>query len=97
LEKQPLFDASGRSITFAEFSQKVELVWSRLPVTKHIDVRPIATKVAEDEGSVTAVITWQDGDEQKEIKSLFRLLPSPYYGWDVVQTSLLDDMLSVLN
>ena len=96
LEKQPLFDASGRPIIFAEFSQKLEVVWSRLPVTKHIEVRPIATKVVQDGRSVTAVVTWHDGDEQKEMESVFHLQPSPYSGWDVVQTSLLDDLLSMM-
>ena len=97
LEKQPLFDASGRPISVVELAQKLEMLWSRLPVTKHIDIRPITTRVAEDEGSVTTVVTWQDGDEQKKIESAFHLQPSPYYGWDVVQTTLLDDLFAVLS
>ncbi|GMQ77870.1 MAG: hypothetical protein BMS9Abin02_0361 [Anaerolineae bacterium] len=95
LEKQLLFDTAGRPITAAEFSQKLEAVWSRLPVSNHIDVKPIETQVGEDEGSLTAVITWQCDDEQKEIESQFRLQPSLYGGWDVVQTSLLDDLLMI--
>jgi hypothetical protein len=45
----------------------------------------------------TAVITWRIGNEQKQVESFFRLQPSPYSGWYVVQTSLLDDLLTVLN
>ncbi|GJM40480.1 MAG: hypothetical protein DHS20C20_07620 [Ardenticatenaceae bacterium] len=59
-------------------------------------MEPITTQVADDEGTVTAVVTWQLGDEQKQVESFFRLQPSPYYGWDVVQTPLLDDLLTAL-
>lgn len=97
LDKQPLFDVAGEPMTVAKFARKVEAVWARMPATNRIDVRPIVTQVAEDEGQVTAVITWSLGNEQKQIESFFRLQPSPYSGWDVVQTSLLDDLLTVLN
>jgi hypothetical protein len=43
--------------------------------------------------NVTAVISWHDSQERKEVESFFRLQPSPYYGWDVVQTWLLDQLL----
>jgi hypothetical protein len=95
LEKQPLFDMAGEPMTAAAFTQKMEAVWARMPATKRVDVKPIATQVEEDEGRVTAVITWRDGDQQKQIESFFRLQPSPYTGWDVVQTSLLDDLLAL--
>ncbi len=39
----------------------------------------------------------QSGNEQKRVESFFRLQPSPYFGWDVVQTSLLEDLLAVLS
>ena len=97
LEKQPLFDESGRPISVTEFRHKVEAVWEQLPVTKHVDVKPIAMQVAEDEGSVTAVISWHNDEEQNEVESFFRLQPSPYTGWDVVQTTLLDDLLIFLS
>lgn len=96
LDKQPLFDVAGEPITLAEFAQKVEAVWARMPATNKIDVRPIVTQVAEDEGQVTAVITWWLGNQQKQVESFFCLQPSPYFGWDVVQTSLLDDLLTIL-
>ena len=97
LEKQPLFDAAGEPIALADFVQKLEAVWTRLPATKRVDVSPITTQMTEDEATVTAVITWHEGDEQKEVESYFRLQPSPYDSWDVVQTSLLDDLLIMLS
>ncbi len=96
LDKQPLFDMTGAPMTLAEFTEKVEAVWARMPATNRVDVRPIATQVTEDEGQVTAVITWRISDEQKQVESFFRLQPSPYTGWDVVQTSLLDDLLTAV-
>ena len=97
LEKQLLFDVTGQPITLAEFMQKVDVVWARMPATNRIDVRPVVTQVTEDDGQVTAVIIWPLGNKQKQVESFFRLQPSPYYGWDVVQTSLLDDLLTVLD
>lgn len=94
LEKQPLFDLAGEPVSHAWFVEKIERVWSYLPVTKGVDVKPIVTWVVEDEGMVTAVITWRVNDEQQQVESQFRLQPSPFGGWDVVQTSLLDDLLA---
>jgi hypothetical protein len=54
-----------------------------------------ATTVTENEGSVTAVFTWRM-DKWQQVTSTFRLQPSLYGGWDVVQTSLLDDLLALL-
>lgn len=96
LEKQPLYSSQGTPISLAEFTQKLEMVWARLPVASRAFVEPITTQVADDEGTVTAVVTWQMGEEEKQIESFFRLQPSPYFGWDVVHTSLLDDLLTVL-
>lgn len=96
LEKQPLYSSQGASISLAEFAQKLERVWARLPVESRAFVEPITTQVADDEGIVTAVVTYQLGDEQQQVESFFRLQPSPYFGWDVVHTSLLDDLLAVL-
>lgn len=96
LEKQPLFDVTGEPISYAQFVGKIETVWSSLPVTKGVDIKPIATRVIEDEGTVTAVITWAEDEKQKQVESDFRLHPSPYGGWDVVQTSLLDNLLAAL-
>ncbi|HRQ40118.1 MAG TPA: hypothetical protein PLD25_19585 [Chloroflexota bacterium] len=96
LEKQPLFDSQGDPTALAQFAQKLEMIWARLPAKERAFVEPITTQVADDEGVVTAVITYPLGNEQKQIESFFRLQPSPYFGWDVVQTSLLDDLLTVL-
>lgn len=58
--------------------------------------RPLSTEIGEEEANVTAIITWQQDDEPKEIEATFRLQPSPYYSWDIVQTSFLDMVLSTL-
>jgi hypothetical protein len=94
LEKQPLFDMIGEPVSYAWFVEKIEVVWSYLPPTKGVDVQPIVTQVVEDEGTVTAVIIWTEDEKQKQVESFFRLQPSPYGGWDIVQTSLLDDLLT---
>lgn len=96
-DNQPLLDEAGRPISANEFMQKVEAVWARQPATNQVGVDPLQTQVAEDEGSVRAVIRWQNGAQQKEVTSSFRLQPSAHFGWDVVQTTLLDDLLSVLS
>ena len=95
LEKQPFFDAAGEPMTAAEFGQKVQAVWAQMPARTRVDVSPITTQVAKNEGEVTAVITWHIGDEKKQVESFFRLQPSPYFGWAVVQTTLLDDLLAL--
>jgi hypothetical protein len=96
LEKQPLFNSQGETISLDEFVQKIKKVWERLPIGTGASVHPITTQLADDEATVTAVVTWQLHNEPKQVKSFFRLQPSPYFGWDVVQTSLLDDLLAVL-
>jgi hypothetical protein len=96
LDKQPLFDMEENPLTLAQFMEKVEAVWARMPAANRIDIQPTATQVAENEATVTAVITWPTNKGQKQVEAFFRLQPSPYSGWDVVQTSLLDVLLSAL-
>jgi hypothetical protein len=96
LENQPLFDGASEPITSAEFVKKMETVWALLPAASRADVQPVTVQVKENEGIVTAVITWRQNEQQKQVESFFRLQPSPYSGWDVVQTSLLDDLLTAL-
>lgn len=97
LEPQQLYDGDGEPIALSEFVEKLEEVWARLPDDKvNSDFRPLSTEIGEDEATVTAVITWQQDDAQKEIEVTFRLQPSPYFGWDIVQTSLLDMLLTAL-
>lgn len=95
LDKQPLFDGDGTPLSLAQFMQKVERVWAHLPGRCHADLNFIATQVEEEEAEVTAVITWHMNNTQKQVESFFRLQVSPYFGWDVVQTSLLDDLLAL--
>jgi hypothetical protein len=96
LAKQPLFSAQGEAITAEQFQQKIEAVWERLPSTNRFTMKPITVQVEEDEAKVWAIIAWNDQVQQTKgrVESYFRLQPSPYTGWDVVQTSLLDDLLS---
>jgi hypothetical protein len=96
LAKQPLFNAQGEPITTAQFQQTIEAVWERLPPTNRFTVRPITVQVEGDEAKVWAFIAWDDeGQKTKgQVESYFRLQPSPFTGWDVVQTSLLHDLLS---
>lgn len=94
-DKQPLFDVAGEPITAVHFRNQIEKVWEHLPVTNKFSVEPIVVQVEGDEGMVTAVITWHTNEDEPigQVESYFRLQPSPYTGWDVVQTSLLDDLL----
>jgi hypothetical protein len=96
LANQPLFNMQGEPITAAQFQQRIETVWERLPPTNRFTMEPITTQVEGDKGEVWALITWNDEAQQTQgqVESYFRLQPSPYTGWDVVQTSLLDDLLS---
>jgi hypothetical protein len=96
LAKQPLFNAQGEPITAAQFQQTIEAVWEHLPPTNRVTVKPITVQVEGDEARVCAVIAWNDAAQKSngQVEAHFRLQPSPYTGWDVVQTSLLDDLLS---
>jgi hypothetical protein len=95
LAKQPLFNAQGEPITAPQFQQKIEAVWERLPPTNRVEIKPIVTQVEGDEAKVWAIVSWNDEVQKSkgQVESYFRLQPSPYTGWDVVQTSLLDDLL----
>ena len=95
LAKQPLFNVQGEPITAPQFQQKIEAVWERLPPTNRVEIKPIVTQVEGDEAKVWAIVSWNDEVQKSkgQVESYFRLQPSPYTGWDVVQTSLLDDLL----
>ena len=94
LAKQPLFNAQGEPIPAAQFQQAIEAVWEHLPPTNLVRTKPITVQVAGDEAEVWAIVAWEyEAQETKgQVESYFRLRPSPYTGWDVVQTSLLDDL-----
>jgi hypothetical protein len=96
LAKQPLFNAQGEPITAEQFQQRIEAVWERLPPTNRVTVKPITVQVEGDEAKVCAVVAWNDAAQKSkgQVEAYFRLQPSPYTGWDVVQTTLLDDLLS---
>jgi hypothetical protein len=95
LANQPLFNAQGEPATAEQFQRLIEAVWERLPPTNRVRMKPITTQVDGDEAEVRALVTWDDEAQNTkgQVESHFRLQPSPYTGWDVVQTSLLDDLL----
>jgi hypothetical protein len=97
LDDQPLFDADGEPMTTAQFWQKIEAIWERFPGTRLSSVEPITTEVEEGKATVTAIVTWHtdNPDSERQVQSFFRLQLSPFDAWDVVQTSLLDDVLSI--
>lgn len=94
LDKQPLFNMAGEPITAVHFRHQIEAVWKLLPATNRFSVAPITVQADKEEGTVSAVISWRNDHEETvgQVESFFRLQPSPYTGWDVVQTSLLDDL-----
>jgi hypothetical protein len=96
LAKQPLFNAQGELITATQFQQTIEAIWEHLPPTNRVTTKPITTQVEGDKAEVWAIIAWDDKRQKTkgQVESYFRLQPSPYTGWDVVQTSLLDDLLA---
>lgn len=93
-DKQPLFDMQGEPITAVKFRQQIEAVWKLFPPTNHFSIEPINVQVEGDEGEITAVISWRydEPETARQVESFFRLQPSPYTGWDVVQTSLLQEL-----
>lgn len=95
LAKQPLFNKHAEPITADQFQQAIEVVWAKLPPTNQVTVEPITIQIEENEAKIWAFVRWNDTAQkfQGQVKSYFRLQPSPYTGWDVVQTSLLDDLL----
>jgi hypothetical protein len=96
-DKQPLFDMQGEPITAVQFCQQIEKVWQYLPVTNKFSLEPISVQVEGEEGTVTAVITWYNEAQEScgQVESSFRLQHSPYTGWEIVQTSVLDDLLQL--
>lgn len=98
LDKQPLFDMQGEPVTAVQFRQQIEQVWQYLPATNRYATETMTVRVEGEEGWVTAVVSWRndEGEIVGQVESFFRLQISPYTGWDVVQTSLLDDLLAIL-
>lgn len=97
LKKQPLFDENGAPLAFADFATKLEAVWTHLPEMEHVEVIPSKIEVAGATAIVVASIAWTADSELQQIDAFFRLQPSPYGGWDVVHTSLLDDLLALVS
>lgn len=94
LEQQPFYDRAGHPLSDTEFIQQVKDVWSQIPPASHRpNIEPTSITVTPDGAEATAVITWRENDQPRQIQSFFRLQPSPYTGWDIIFTTLLDDLL----
>jgi len=92
LEEMTFFDRTGRRMPLPALEEKLDQIWRLLPVTRRVEVEPLAVEAVDEVGWVTAVVSWFQGGDRRRVSSTFRLEPSPYYGWEVVQTSLLDDL-----
>lgn len=95
--REPFFDKYGNALCIDNFRQSVENVWSLIPAETRVSFKPITANITEGEANVAALIKWQICENQYEMESFFRLQPSPYYGWDILQTSLLNDLISMLS
>lgn len=90
------YNPAGIPITEAEFQRAIVEIWSVLPSIKAYSVEMLAVQVTESEAQTEAIIKWTSEIERSErqVTSTFLLHPSPYLedGWEVVQTSFLDDL-----
>ena len=90
------YNPVGIPITEAEFHRAIVEIWSVLPPIKAYSVEMLAVQVKGSEARTEAIIKWTSENDQSEHKvtSTFLLHPSPYLedGWEVVQTSFLDDL-----
>jgi hypothetical protein len=95
LKQQPLLDVDGNPVEYTHFRRKIESIWLKMPKMKTPNVTPLVTQVDGDFAVVVASVKWRDPNTTivHELESRFHLQPSPYTGWDVVYTSLLDDLL----
>jgi hypothetical protein len=97
LKQQPLLDVDGNPVEYTHFRRRIEAIWLKMPQVKMPNVTPLVTQVDADFALVVASIKWCDPNTMivHELESRFHLQPSPYGGWDVVYTSLLDDLLTL--
>lgn len=96
LGNPPLLDMAGEVITAARLAS----FWAKVGEVARVNVEPVVTQVAGEEGECTAVVKLlyeEDAPPVLQVEAFFRLHPSPYTGWDVIQTSLIDDILAYLS
>ncbi|HSH03869.1 MAG TPA: hypothetical protein VLL52_15240 [Anaerolineae bacterium] len=93
----PLFNMDGSTLPFDQFRHQVESVWQKWRPTQQYHVEHLTTRLTDDDAWVTAAISWHDPTRLhlQRLEATFRLRPSPYEGWDVVQTSFIEDLLAL--
>ena len=89
---RPLGEENGAPIPPDRFLEQLEGIWRRRPVIKRFDFTPLDTTVAEKTASVAARICWQEAGSARQIDASFHLAVSPFYGWDVVESTLVADL-----
>lgn len=93
---EPLLDRAGQPLSPEELKEKVAAIKKQLPENARLDIAPFTITVGDNEGEVSAVLKWIADDGVRQTTSFFRLKPSLYSAWYVVQTSMLDDLLNLL-
>lgn len=98
LDRQPWFDGAGQALAPAEVAAKLETIWRRLRPTAAFELLPLWTRVADEAGTVQGIVRWLNSakGEYQQLNALFQLRPSPYTGWDVVDTVFLDALATLL-
>lgn len=96
LSCQVLFDAQGRPVAPSVVKNQLAEVWELMPPIQSPTIQMSRTKVVGDQGEAAACISWELGDETLTVHSTFRMGTCPHEGWEVVQTTLLNDLLTIL-
>lgn len=96
LERNPILHGSGKPITAAE----LEAIWQRMPPNvKDAGIQISDMLVLDNEAHVTGLLCCPSLPEieVQAIRPKFRLEPSPYLeeAWEVVETTLITDLLRV--
>jgi hypothetical protein len=90
--QEQMWRVDGRTQRVAEFLREAEAVWALLPPALRVVVSPHTTAVEGEIGVVAADLSWLDESGWQSVRATFELRPSPFFGWDVVKTTLLDDL-----
>lgn len=91
-----LHDSAGRPLAPLEVKQRLEAIWAVLPAGARGQVEPTAIEVDDQSASVGALVGWEAEGVAHQVESRFRLAVSPYSGWDVIYTTLLDQLAEAL-
>ncbi|MDJ0757643.1 MAG: hypothetical protein QNJ45_29180 [Ardenticatenaceae bacterium] len=96
LSCQVLLDAQGRPVAPSIVKNQLADVWEYMPPIQNPTIEFSRTKVVGERGEAAARISWELGDETLTVNSDFRMGMCPHEGWEVVQTTLLADLLTML-